>query len=117
AFNFVWNRLMTHRKMPMVPITLNTYYPPNQPTPARCYAFGQALARSIGSWDGNQRVAVLASGGLSHFAIDEDLDHRVIDALLERDEQSLKTLPVEYLETGSSEIRNWVTVAGALESL
>jgi len=117
AFNFVWNRLMTHRVIPMVPITLNTYYPPNQPTPARCYSFGQALRQAIESWDGNKRVAVLASGGLSHFAIDEELDHRVIDGLLERDEKSLSTLPVEYLETGSSEIRNWVAVAGAVEHL
>ena len=32
--------------IPVVPIFLNTYYPPNQPRPHRCYAFGQAVRKA-----------------------------------------------------------------------
>jgi 3-O-methylgallate 3,4-dioxygenase len=117
AFNFVHTRLLNDKPIPMVPVTLNTYYPPNQPTPARCLAFGKTLKRAIESWDSDARVAVVASGGLTHFAIDEDLDHRVIDALAERDDESLATIPTDLLESGSSEIRNWITVGGAVDHL
>lgn len=117
AFNFVRKRLMAEHLIPIVPITLNTYYPPNQPTPKRCYAFGRALRRAITSWDDPRRVAVLASGGLSHFAIDEDLDRRIIKALQDHDEGSLTAVPVELLETGSSEIRNWIALAGGVEPM
>ena len=117
AFNFVHTRLLKDTPVPMVPITLNTYYPPNQPTPARCLAFGKTLKRAIETWDEDARVAVVASGGLSHFAIDEQLDRRVIDALAERDDESLATIPTDLLESGSSEIRNWITVAGAVDHL
>ena len=117
AFNFVRTRLMKEKVVPMVPITLNTYYPPNQPTPARCFAFGRALRRAIESWDSSQRVAVVASGGLSHFAIDEELDRRVIDGLAEKDDRSLCTIPLHDLESGSSEIRNWITLGAAVDHL
>src|SRR6266849_5324623 len=36
AWNFVHQRLMGERIVPIVPVMLNTYYPPNQPTPTRC---------------------------------------------------------------------------------
>jgi hypothetical protein len=29
--------------VPVVPVFINTYYPPNQPSPARCYQLGQAV--------------------------------------------------------------------------
>jgi len=117
AFNFVRTRLMKDRVVPMIPITLNTYYPPNQPRPARCYAFGRTLRRAVESWESDGRIAIVASGGLSHFVVDEELDRRVLDALAERDEEALISIPVEELESGSSEIRNWITVAGAVDHL
>src|SRR5205085_2910521 len=43
GFAFVVRRLMDNRPLPMVPFFQNTFYPPNQPTAARCYAMGQAL--------------------------------------------------------------------------
>ena len=54
---------------------MNTYYPPNQPNPKRCYDFGRTLRSAIEAWPTKARVAILASGGLSHFVVDEDLDH------------------------------------------
>jgi 3-O-methylgallate 3,4-dioxygenase len=62
-------------------------------------------------------VGVLASGGLSHFVVDEALDRRVLDLLAKKDVAGLTTLPVSQLEAGNSEIRNWIAAAGAVEHL
>ena len=35
--------------MPIVPVALNTYFPPNQPRPRRCYALGQAIRAAVRS--------------------------------------------------------------------
>ena len=117
AFNFVRIRLMRDRVPPMLPVMVNTYYPPNQPTAARCYAFGRALRRAVESWDDGARVAVVASGGLSHFVIDRDLDERVLDAFRRRDAGAMAAISQEELVSGTSEIRNWVVLAGATEDL
>ena len=117
AFGFVHQRLMTHSTVPIVPIILNTYYPPNQPAPRRCYGLGQAIRAAVESWDRDSRIGILASGGLSHFTIDEDLDRTILDACRNKDGETLKSLPVAKLNSGNSEIRNWITVAGAVEHL
>jgi aromatic ring-opening dioxygenase catalytic subunit (LigB family) len=94
---------------------VNTFFPPNQPTPRRCYALGQALRRAIESWESDETVAVIASGGLSHTIIDEEIDHATIDGVLEKDASALSSLPMDRLNLGTSEIRNWVIVAAAME--
>src|SRR5437588_3701215 len=52
------------RETPFLPVFVNAYVPP-QPTPERCFAFGQALARALERI--GRRAVVLASGGLSHY--------------------------------------------------
>ena len=49
----------------IVPININTVQFP-LPTAKRVYKLGQAVGRAIASWDSTQRVAVMATGGLSH---------------------------------------------------
>lgn len=117
AFSFLYRRLLPGGSLPMVPVMVNTYYPPNQPTPKRCYALGQALRRAIESWDGDKRVAVMASGGLSHVVIDEEIDRLTLDGLQRKDREKLCSLPREKLQGGTSEILNWVALAGAMEPL
>jgi hypothetical protein len=117
AFGFVHNRLLAGTVIPVVPVFLNTYFPPNQPTPARCYKLGQAIRRAVESYRGDLRVGVLASGGLSHFTVDEEFDQRVIRALREKDVAALAALPRPLLNSGNSEIRNWICMAGASEQL
>jgi len=114
AFNYVYRRLMNNEVIPNVPIFLNTYYPPNQPTVKRCYQFGRALRRAIEAWDSDARVAVIASGGLSHFVIEEDLDNHIIDGLREKSEEKLTGLPNNRFNSGTSEIRNWIVLGGAM---
>lgn len=117
AWGFVHQRLMGDRIVPIVPVMLNTYYPPNQPTPGRCYRLGRALRQAIEAWPAATRVGVVASGGLSHFFVDEVLDRRVLELLAKKDQEGIAALPLEQLESGSSEIRNWLAAAGALEHL
>jgi 3-O-methylgallate 3,4-dioxygenase len=117
AFTFPRRRLMGGRAVPLVPVFVNTYYPPNQPSPNRCFAFGRALRRAIDSWPDHRRVAVIASGGLSHFVVDEQLDRRVLDAMKNKDVESLTTIPRRHMRSGTSETLNWITLAGVVEDL
>ena len=118
AFAFVHRRLLNFDPaVPMVPVYINTYYPPNQPTPERCYRFGQAIRAAVESYPAPVRAGILASGGLSHFAIDEPFDREIIRALSDKDAEALNQLPRNKLNSGSSEIRNWIAAAGALEHL
>ena len=117
AFTFVRRRILQQKLPPILPLTINTYYPPNQPTAARCYAFGKALRRAIESWDSTKRVAVVASGGLSHFVVDEEFDRGVLKAMNERDEKTIGNFAESWFQSGNSEIKNWIGAAGALEHL
>jgi len=117
AFGFVHRRLMRDAVVPIVPLVVNTYYPPNQPRPRRCYRLGGALRAAVEAWGRDERIGVLASGGLSHFTIDEALDRRVLEACASADEEALASIPLERLESGNSEIRNWIVTAGAAAGL
>lgn len=114
AYGFIVKRLVGDRPVKVLPVMLNTYYPPNQPTPARCLALGAAIGKAVDEAPSDQRVLLVASGGLSHFVIDEALDGRVLDAIRAGDGDDLESIPPELLNAGSSEIRNWITVAGAM---
>ena len=117
AFGFVHKRIMTSGALPVVPVFLNTYYPPNQPTPRRCWKLGQAIREAVESYPGDARIGIVGSGGLSHFVVDEELDRGVIDALRRKDGEALQSLPCKKLNSGSSEIRMWIAVGGAVEHL
>jgi len=118
AIAYIHRRLMdAANPVPVVPIFLNTYYPPNQPRPSRCYGFGQAVRAAVERYPGDARIGVAASGGLSHFLVDEDFDRAVLKACADKDAAFLQTLPRNKLHAGSSEILNWVALAGAAEHL
>jgi 3-O-methylgallate 3,4-dioxygenase len=117
AFGFVHRRLMGERIVPIVPLVVNTYYPPNQPRPRRCFRLGSALAAAVEKFPADQRVGIIASGGLSHFTIDEALDNTVLQACAQGDEAALAAIPPAKLNSGNSEIRNWIVMAGAATAL
>ena len=117
AWGFVHQRLMGDRIVPIVPVLLNTYFAPNQPTPGRCYRLGRAIRQAVEAWPTSKRVGIVASGGLSHFFVDEALDRRVLELLAKKDVDGIALLPVDKLDSGSSEIRNWLAAGGALEHL
>ncbi|ATE64159.1 hypothetical protein [Rhizorhabdus dicambivorans] len=117
AFGFIAERLMRGRAVPILPVLLNTYFPPNVMRPCRAYHVGQMLREAIEQADDDLRVAVVASGGLSHFVVDEALDRLVLAGLRPGQEELLCTIPPEALRSGSSEILNWIMTAGAVGHL
>ena len=114
AFHYLYRRLMGNQVIPHVPIMVNTYYPPNVPTARRSYALGRELRRAVESWDSNARVAIMASGGLSHTVIEEDFDARVLDGLKHDDFEKLTGYPDVRFRGGTSEIKNWIALGGAM---
>lgn len=117
AYGFVIERLFRGRRIPVVPVLLNTYFPPNVLRPGRCFDIGRALRDAVDSIADGKRVALVASGGLSHFATDADFDRRVLEALVDADGETLRSLPVNAFRSGSSEVLNWIMLGGALHPL
>ena len=60
---------------------------------------------------------MFASGGLSHFVIDEDLDRRVLDALAANAPDKLLAIPEDRYQSGSSEIKNWIPLSAIMADL
>jgi 2,3-dihydroxyphenylpropionate 1,2-dioxygenase len=119
AFYVPLHFAMPEPAVPIVPLYVNVYLPP-QPTPARCYAWGQALRAIL---DGRpERVVLLASGGMSHFpgtdryaSPDYDFDQGVLAALEEgRGEATSRLTAAELDRTGNVELRTWITLLGAV---
>jgi hypothetical protein len=96
---------------------LNTYFPPNVPRPGRCYDIGHIIGRVLTASPLPLRVGIVASGGLSHFAVAEDLDRGALDSMRRHDADALRSIPHLALRSGNSEILNWIMAAGALEGL
>ena len=115
AFGFIYRQIMKDQVIPNVPIILNTFYAPNQPNAARCYALGKSLKLAIDSWDSNARVAVFASGGLSHFVIDEMFDQKFLSSLKKKNTELLTKIPESVYQSGTSEIKNWIPVSAIME--
>jgi hypothetical protein len=59
---------------------------------------------------------LIASGGLTHFVIDEDMDKAVLQAMDAGDERSLAAFPENYFQSGTAEIKNWLAVVGAMNA-
>jgi hypothetical protein len=117
AYSYIHRTYLKERALPIVPVFLNTYYPPNQVSPKRCVALGRALKTLIESYPGDLRVGIIASGGLSHFVVDEEIDRGVIEALWTKNLDYLGALDPKRLQAGSSEIRSWIVTAAAATDL
>ncbi|HUK60278.1 MAG TPA: hypothetical protein VLV50_13690 [Stellaceae bacterium] len=118
AFGFVYRRIMHDDPVPTVPLFVNNYYEPNKPTVKRCLAFGRAVARAVKSFPVDERVALIASGGLTHFVIDEEFDRLVLDAMAANDFDRLQAIPeMMFRSPGTGEIKNWLPLAAAMAEL
>ncbi len=116
AFSFIFRRIMNGQALPILPIFTNTFFPPNQPKSKRVIEFGKAVGKAIASWDSDKKVAVAATGGLSHFVIDEELDRRLLDAIAARDETAIINEPEANLQSGTSELKNWIATMGVTDA-
>src|ERR671933_1771493 len=93
GFAFIVKRLYNMQPRPILPVFQNTCYPPNTPSSKRSYQLGQAIAGAVASFPDDARVAVVASGGLSHFVVDEEQDRKLLQALKDKDASTLQSMP------------------------
>lgn len=117
AYGFVIGRLCGSRPIPVLPIMLNTYYPPNVPRPGRCFDVGRVIGQVIAALSEETKVGVVASGGLTHFAVDAEFDTAILAAFRSDDAEALRGLNHLALRSGNSEILNWILAAGAMKGL
>jgi 3-O-methylgallate 3,4-dioxygenase len=115
AFAFIVKRLFDNRPGTILPVFQNTCYLPNQPTPRRAFATGEAIADAVAEWKSDASVAVIASGGLSHFVVDERLDRTLLGALERNDAAALRAIPRQWLHSAGSETLNWIALGGAMQ--
>lgn len=115
AYSFVYHQIMGDDPPPHVPVLLNLFYPPTQPSMARCIQFGRVLRDAILAWPEDIRVAVIASGGLSHFVNDEEFDRDVMGKLAAYDYEGLSAIPDSWFQSGTSEIKIYSVVMMALQ--
>jgi 2,3-dihydroxyphenylpropionate 1,2-dioxygenase len=117
AAPFEW--VLGGRDIAVVPIFVNTYLPP-LPNARRCAALGKAVAEIVGTRP--ERVAVLASGGMSHYPGTAkyynpafDFDRWCIGELENGHSDSFLNLTPEQLdEVGNTEMLPWAPVLGAV---
>jgi len=103
----------------LVPVTMNCTVPPI-PTPERAYQVGTTLREMVHAYPGALRVAVLATGGLSHepggpryFWVDEEFDRWFLDLLRKGDHEALvRECTLERMEAagsgGTAELLAWI---------
>ena len=115
AYGFIYRNIMRDKVIPNVPFFINTFFPPTQPSAANCVAMGERLRNAIESWPVDARVAIIASGGLTHFVIDEAFDRKALGLMQARDHAGLGALPEDHLQSGNSEIKNWMPVTSACD--
>jgi 3-O-methylgallate 3,4-dioxygenase len=113
AVTFLYRRILD-ATVPVVPVFINAFYPPNQPRMGRVIEFGHELRKAIKSFPSELRVAVIASGGLSHFLVNETLDRAVLHSLEQGDLEILNRIPESALKSGNSEIKNWAALGATM---
>jgi len=136
------NRLLSHAHtepilyivkdsgIPAIPVFVNAVHPP-APSAKRCYAFGQALGRVLGTMP--ERIVLCASGGLSHFSpshpwahhvgsryvgdISVDFDRRIVEWMRAGEGEKLAGFTSrDLIEHGEAELRQWIVMLGAIGS-
>jgi aromatic ring-opening dioxygenase catalytic subunit (LigB family) len=122
GFSVPLHYLTPAMQVPLVPIALNCTVPPIPSTP-EAYRLGETLREIIlERWPGQERVAVVGTGGLSHepggpryFVIDEAFDRWFLDLLARGDHaQIVRECTVERMEEagsgGTAELLAWIAV-------
>ncbi|MDD2536169.1 MAG: class III extradiol dioxygenase family protein [Macromonas bipunctata] len=107
----------------IVPVCINTVQFP-LPKASRVYAMGKAVGQAIQAWDSDKKVAVIASGGLSHQLegqraghINKKFDLQFMESLVSNPEWATQFSIHELVEkTGTQgvELLMWLAMRAAL---
>lgn len=119
SFAAVYEWVIEGRRIPVVPVFINAYLPP-LPSARRCQALGRAIAKII---EGRpERVALVASGGMSHYPGTWkysqpafDFDYWAIGQMERGNHEALISLTNAQLdEVGNTEMLPWMVMFGAI---
>ena len=119
AFAVPFEHVIGKRDIPVIPFFTNVYVPP-LPTPKRCAALGQAIAEIVKGR--GERVAVIASGGMSHFpgttkylSPEFDFDRWLVAQFEAGNANALLDMTGTQLdEVGNTEMLTWAMMFGAI---
>jgi aromatic ring-opening dioxygenase catalytic subunit (LigB family) len=140
--SFVNSELLSHAHAPIlktvapeadIPVVLLFVNAIHMPaiSPARCYRLGKAIREIIDHRSGAERIALYASGGLSHFtggypwrhyqgehtygSISEEFDRQAVEFMRRGEGEKLAALSTrDLLDHGDIEMRSWITLLGAV---
>jgi len=125
AFTLPMALLWPDQRWPVrtIPVCVNTVQAP-LPSASRCYRLGESIGRAIESWDTEERVVVIGTGGLSHQLdgtragyINKEFDRKFMDSLVDDPKWATQysTLDlVELVGTQGVELLMWLVARGAL---
>ncbi len=122
--------IMPEANIPIVILFINAIHVPGM-SPGRCYRLGQAIRDIVEKSPSDLRVAIYASGGLSHFTasypwpyykgpytlggISEEFDRRAVELMAQGNGEKLTQLTSQdLLENGGPEMRSWIALLGAM---
>ena len=119
AFAVPFEYVIGQRDIPIVPFFTNVYVPP-LPTPRRCAALGRAIAEIVKGR--KERVALIASGGMSHFpgtkkylSPEFDFDRWLVSQFEAGNTDALLDMSGSQLdEVGNTEMLTWAMMFGAI---
>jgi 2,3-dihydroxyphenylpropionate 1,2-dioxygenase len=119
AFSIPFEYVIAGRNIPVIPFFTNVYVPP-LPTAKRCEALGRALAQIVKGR--KERVAIIASGGMSHFPgttkylhPEFDFDRWLVSQFEAGNTGALLNMTPEQLdEVGNTELLSWAVMFGAI---
>ena len=119
AFAVPFEHVIGTRNIPVIPFFTNVYVPP-LPTPRRCAALGKAIADIVKGR--KERVAVIASGGMSHFpgttkylSPEFDFDRWLVSQFESGNTDALLNMTGTQLdEVGNTEMLTWAMMFGAI---
>jgi protocatechuate 4,5-dioxygenase beta chain len=111
---------------PVIPIAVNVVQYP-VPSGMRCFRLGQAIRRAVESFDGDLKVQIWGTGGMSHQLqgpraglINKEWDNRFLDRLVGEPEALAAVPHIEYVrEAGSEgiELVMWLIARGAMSDV
>jgi len=130
AFGTVLRRIDPERLIPVIPIFINEIHVP-APSPSRCYYLGRVIGEAVRNFSALNSIALIASGGLSHFtagypwnhytgphthgSIDESFDARVVEQIRNGEGHRLAEMTsMDLLDAGAIELRSWIALLGAI---
>ncbi len=126
AFSCPLQLLLRDWDVPVLPVYINCTVAP-LPSHARALAFGRALGDVVRAQGVAERVAIVGTGGLSHWVgtpqtgtINTGFDRQFLDLFTSGRLDEIAAMDSDWVidnaGNGAAEIRNWLAAAGAVNA-